>query len=380
MRHLNTQREAGPSAPPPPLPLFAALTLVAVMAAGAWQMVAALRHPDGLVFPRTWTDFLEGRSTGQLEQQLEHKLPARSALIAAANGTRYVLTGAAGEQVRGGRDGWLFLAAELRYDAAGPANLSARASLLAGAAQTLERQGVYLLVAVVPDKARIHAGQLAGGAYPAYLETRYADALAAMRARGVRVVDLLTPLMHGARGEPVYYRSDTHWNQRGAQLAAEAIAQAARQAQLRLASTTFASSAGPPATRVGDLIGLMGVASLPAALRPPFDMEAPVTTRQTSVDAPAGLFGDVVVPVVLTGTSYSLRGNFHGYLQQALSAKVLNTARDGGGFLQAPEAYFKDGAFASDKPALLVWEVPERMLLAPLDKEAGWLASVGLAR
>lgn len=386
MRHLITQRKAGPSAPPPPLPLplslslFAAVTLVTVMVAGAWQMVAAAHHPDGLVFPRTWTDFLEGRSTGQLEKQLERKLPVRGALIAAANGTRYFLTGAAGEQVHGGRDGWLFLAEALRYDAAGAANLAARASLLAGAAQTLERQGVYLLVAVVPDKARIYGGQLAGGAYPAYLETRYADALSAMRARGVHVVDLLTPLMHGARGEPIFYRSDTHWNQRGAQLAAEAIAQAARHVQLRLARTTFTSSAGQPVVRVGDLIGLMGVADLPAALRPPFDIEAPVTTRQTSVDAPAGLFGDVVVPVVLTGTSYSLRGNFHGFLQQALSAKVLNTAKDGGGFLQAPEAYFKDEAFASAKPALLIWEVPEPMLLAPLDKEAGWLARLGLAR
>lgn len=380
MSHPTTNPVTAPSAPTDRLPLIAGLTLAAVMVAGAWQMVAALQHPDGLVFARSWIDFRQGRSTGQLEKQLEHKLPARGALIAAANGARYAVTGAAGEQVRGGSGGWLFLAEELRYDAAGPANLAARASLLAGAAQTLKRQGVYLLVAVVPDKARIYGEQLPGRAYPSYLQTRYADTLAAMRARGVHVVDLLTPLTQGARGAPVYYRSDTHWNQRGAQLAAGAIAQAAGTAQLRLAKTTFSSSAGQPATRVGDLIGLMGVADLPAALRPPFDVEAPVTTRQTSVDAPAGLFGDVEVPVVLTGTSYSLRGNFHGYLQQALSAKVLNTAKDGGGFLQAPEAYFKDEAFASAKPALLVWEVPERMLLAPLDKEAGWLASVGLAR
>ncbi len=376
----STPLPSAPEVKRDPLPWFAALTLGATMVAGAWQMFAAAHHPDGLVFARGWMDFREGRMTGQLEKQLDHKLPARPALIAVANGTRYLVTGGAGEQVRSGKDGWLFLAEELRYDAGGPANLAARASLLAGAAKALGRQNVRLLVAVVPDKARVYPQQLAGGAYPAYLQTRYADALAAMRARGVQVVDLLAPLQAGARDAQVYYSGDTHWNQQGARVAAGAIAQAVHGAGINLPATTFDSRAGAPAARAGDLIGLMGVGALPAGLRPPFDVEAPASTHQTSAEASAGLFGDEVVPVVLTGTSFSLRGNFHGYLQQALKAKVLNTAKDGGGFLQAPEAYFKDEAFATNKPTLLVWEVPERMLLAPLDKEAGWLAAVGLAR
>jgi alginate O-acetyltransferase complex protein AlgJ len=361
-----------------PLPWFAALTLGATMVAGAWQMVAAAHHPDGLVFARSWLDFREGRMTGQLEKQLEHKLPARPAMIAAANGTRYLVTGGAGEQVRSGKDGWLFLAEELRFDEHGAAHLAARATLLGGAAQALKRQGVRLLVAVVPDKARVYPQHVYGG-YPAYLQTRYAAALAAMRARGVHVVDLLAPLQAGAREAQVYYSSDTHWNQQGARVAAGAIAQAVHGAGVQLPATNFDSRAGAPAARAGDLIGLMGVGALPAGLRPPFDVEAPASTRQTSAEAPAGLFGDEVVPVVLTGTSFSLRGNFHGYLQQALKAKVLNTAKDGGGFLQAPQAYFKDEAFATNKPTLLVWEVPERMLQAPLTNENGWLASVGLA-
>lgn len=377
--HISTPPASASKARQDLLPWMAALTLGATMVAGAWQMVAAAHHPDGLVFARSWLDFREGRMTGQLEKQLEHKLPARPAMIAAANGTRYLVTGGAGEQVRSGKDGWLFLAEELRFDEHGAAHLAARATLLAGATQALERQGVRLLVAVVPDKARVYPKHVSGG-YPAYLQTRYADALAAMRARGVHVVDLLAPLQAGAREAQVYYSSDTHWNQQGARVAAGAIAQAVHGARITLPATTFDSRAGAPAARAGDLIGLMGVGALPAGLRPPFDVEAPASTHQTSAEAPAGLFGDEVVPVVLTGTSFSLRGNFHGYLQQALKAKVLNTAKDGGGFLQAPQAYFKDEAFATNKPTLLVWEVPERMLQAPLTDESGWLASVGLAR
>ena len=101
-------------------------------------------------------------------------------------------------------------------------------------------------------------------------------------------------------------------------------------------------------------------------------------TRQTSADIAAGLFGDAAVSVTLTGTSYSLRGNFHGFLQQALSAKVLNAAKDGGGLLQATTAYLTDDAFKSAKPKILVWEVPERFLYSPLDDEPKWLKTVGL--
>jgi alginate O-acetyltransferase complex protein AlgJ len=122
----------------------------------------------------------------------------------------------------------------------------------------------------------------------------------------------------------------------------------------------------------------MGVDKAPSMLRPRSDQEAVVTTQQTSEDASAGLFGDAQVPVVLTGTSYSLRGNFHGYLQQALSTKILNTAKDGGGFLTAAEAYFKDDAFLSAKPKVLVWEVPERFLHTKLSNPKDWPKRVGL--
>jgi len=177
----------------------------------------------------------------------------------------------------------------------------------------------------------------------------------------------------------VYYRSDTHWNQTGAQVAAEAVALTVRQLGFELEKTTFSTTnSGGKTERTGDLIRLMGLDDTPKALRPRPDIETPVITRQSSIDSAVGLFGDTVVPVVLTGTSYSLRGNFHGFLQQALSAKVLNTAKDGGGLLQATTAYLTDNAFQSAKPQILVWEVPERFLYTKLDDEPKWLEKVGL--
>lgn len=364
----------------PALSLFAAvvaLTFSCVMLIGAWQVIAAL-YSGGLEFPRTWMDFREGRSTGAIEKQLDQKLPARTALIAAANSVRYLLTGSAGEQVRTGRDGWLFLADELRFEARGNTQLQVRAALLGSTARRLDQQGVKLVVALVPDKARVYSSKLAGRHYPEYNSSRYQDALSALQIQGVTVVDLLQPLALAATQGDVYYRTDTHWNQNGAQVAAQTVAQEVKRIGLELEKTTFSSSRGNPVERSGDLIRLMGLEGAPKVLGPRPDVEALVVTRQTSADNAVGLFGDSLVPVVLTGTSYSLRGNFHGFLQQALSAKVLNAAKDGGGFLQATTQYLNDEAFRSARPKVLVWEIPERFLPSKLDEEQRWLEKVGL--
>ena len=113
------------------------------------------------------------------------------------------------------------------------------------------------------------------------------------------------------------------------------------------------------------------------SLQPIADREANAITKEVQLAAAGlGLFADSAVPVVLTGTSYSLRGNFHGYLQQAIGSKVLNTAKDGGGFVQALTAYLKDDSFKSSKPKVLVWEIPERMFMSTLTEEKGWLKSI----
>ncbi len=358
---------------------LAALTFSCVMLAGAWQIIAAATGAATLEFPRNWLDFREGRSTGALEKQLDQKLPARPALINAANSVRYLLTGSGGEQVRTGRDGWLFLTEELRFDANGSTHLKTRAQLLGTAGRSLERQGVKLVVALVPDKARLYANKLASARYPDYNAARYDDALNALQQQGVTVVNLLEPLRDAAvRGE-VYYRTDTHWNQNGAKVAAKALAFAIQQLGLDIEKTGFISQSGPAVERPGDLIRLMGLGDTAKVLGLLPDTEAPVQTRQSTVES-TGLFGDSTVPLVLTGTSYSLRANFHGFLQQFTAAKVLNAAQDGGGFLQATTKYLLDDSFSQSKPKVLVWEVPERFLQMQLDKEALWLKEVKLVQ
>ncbi len=361
-----------------------ALTLVAVMALGAVQVVGSVR--TGLDFPQTLSDFREGRSTQTLEKQIDLKLPQRATLIAGANSLSYTLMGGAGDQVRLGRDDWLYLTDEVRFHPDAQANQAARIDLLGRTAQALSKRGVRLIVVLVPDKARVHPQflrwPLAGeGRLPAQTRDRYGLALNALRAQSVTTVDLLTPLSAEARATPVYYRTDTHWNQDGARIAAQAVAAVVRDTELALESAAFTTdSPGAASERPGDLIRLMGLSNAPNALRPLPDREALLTTRPTRAPTAGGLLGDAdATPVTLVGTSYSLRGNFHGFLQQALSARVLNAARDGGGFLQAATDYIKDDAFTSSPPQVLVWELPERFLGVPLDQESTWLKQAGLA-
>jgi alginate O-acetyltransferase complex protein AlgJ len=382
----------------------AALTLVAVMLLGVWQVAAAVR--TGLEYPNSLLDFREGRMTAAIEKQIDHKLPAREGMIAVANSLRYKLVHGGGDQVRLGRDDWLFLTDEIRYYPNADANLTARVDLLGQTQARLAEQGITLIVALVPDKARMYPQYLADGSLPAYTQTRYAQALAGLRAKGVIAIDLIAYLSYqsirnglvgGVAGGTVdgaagfnYYRTDTHWNMVGAQAAARAVAATVKSTlqakNASLETVTFATQAsGPALQRAGDLIKLMGLSSVSNFWRPRPDNEAPQATEETggsgSGGAAGGLLGDAAAPpVTLLGTSYSLRGNFHGHLQQALSVKVLNTAKDGGGFLQAATEYFKDDAFKISKPQVIVWELPERFLSAPLEQEATWLASVGLVR
>jgi alginate O-acetyltransferase complex protein AlgJ len=360
---------------------LAAIAFIFVLVFGAGQYKSAVRTLSGLDFPRTSLDFWEGRTTAQLERQLDLKMPLRGQIIGYANAMRFASTSGAGDQVRAGRDGWLFLTEELRFDGEGPSNLLSRVELLRQTNQALGHIGAKLIVVLVPDKSRVYSTYLQSGRYPSFNETRYQKSIAAFQSNGITAVDILTPLMAAKVHNTVYYKTDTHWNQVGAHIAAEAVAETAKKYAKALDRTEFTSINGvKSAPRTGDLVRLMGLEDLPDFLRPQPDVEVPVTTHQTSADGASSLFGESTVSVTLIGTSYSLRGNFHGFLQQALSAKILNIAKDGGGFLQSATQYFTDESFHQTKPKLVIWEIPERFLYAKLEGERAWLEKVRIDR
>lgn len=358
-----------------------ALTLVTVMLVGGTQTFMAWRKPSTLNLPASRQDFASGKTTHALADALNEKMPLRADFIAVANGLRYRLLHGGVDDVVVGRNGWLFLSEELRYDTTEKQSFETRIKLITDTRKALLAQGVKLLIALVPDKSRLYASDLTGGKYPAYHASRYADALRELRRSHVKVVDLLTPLKAGRADGDIYYRTDSHWNQRGARIAANAIAHAAFGGNHCDPATHFQTERqGPVAPYPGDLVRLMGLDHALSWLGPLADRQATVVTTETpdNDSGGMGLFGDAGVPVVLTGTSFSLRANFHGALQEAMQCRVLDSAQDGGGLLQSTSAYLTDEAFQQSKPKLLIWEIPERFLTLTLTKESTWLHDTGL--
>ncbi len=357
-----------------------ALAMIALLGWGAWQGVAALGEPATraqIAETLTIDAFLGGRTAAAVNHAMAHGLPADPWLRAAGGVLRWGLFGSGGPAVRVGCDGWLFLTEELRPWPEAEAAMAARAAALGRIRAKLAAEDVALLVAVVPDKARIEAGRLCGAPRAAEAAARLDAWLALLRGQGVSALSLLGPL---SAVTPAYWRTDTHWNQPGAAAAAAAIADATATLPLRRADAFRTTAAAEEAEGPGDLLRLMSLDRMPDALRPAPDRQYPERTEAAG-DAANGALGllDETPPaeVVLLGSSYSVNANFHGRLQQALASTVASHAKAGGGFAGAAQAYFAGAAWREAKPKLIVWEIPERVVGQPIGAEerdflAGW--------
>jgi alginate O-acetyltransferase complex protein AlgJ len=371
---MDEERMEIPPQAPVEVWLAGALTIL-LMVFGLSQVFYALRDPALADVPTTIEDIRSGVSSDKFSKHLDTHLPLRQSLIATANAGRYIIFQGTGDDVRLGRDEWLFSVEEIKYEAQSEAWIAQRLDTVSRVSQLLEQTGIRLIVALLPDKARVHEAQLASGMYPAWYAHRYDAALQKLRASGVHTVDALSVLDSKVQRKPMFYSTDTHWNQDGADLVAKAVASRVRELVPNVPEVQFKTeSSAASETRAGDLLRLIGLSDVPDWLRPNPDVERVQITVPVSDKAQGGLMDDSSVPVVLVGTSYSRRANFHGALQQNLSAEVLNMAKDGGGFATSMKEYLNGEEFSSSPPKVLVWEIPERMLSQPLsdaDKK-GW--------
>lgn len=391
--------------------------MLAVLVTGFGLGVATLATPGPMrriaetLTPRA---FLGGETASAVNYAMAHDLPVGNALSALGGILRWRVFGSGGPQVTVGCNDWLFLTEELRPWPGSEASMQARAQAVHAVEKGLADQGIALQVVFVPDKRRVaelaskqltadmvtsilaraaakspsleatafsigpagHPGrsEWCGVPYAEQSETRYAAFLRLLGA--TPVIDLLKAY-DGVR-TPLYYRTDTHWNQDGAALAA-AVTAATTTAELGR-ERPFHTDYGPEADRPGDLLRLMSLENVPDThpikLRPLPDREAPAITTETNPPAETGgLLDDAPVPeIVLIGSSYSVNANFVGALEQAFSAPVAQFAKAGGAFWLAARDYFRSPAFRETPPKLVIWEIPERVVNQPIsDEEAAFL-------
>lgn len=127
------------------------------------------------------------------------------------------------EQVILGSDGWLYFSDTLPdYMGHGMSDTELRylANDLALMQEYIESQGKHFIFTVAPNKNSIYSEHM-----PEYIENRRSESNSArvgayLDASGVNYLDIFDIL---GNEENLYYKTDTHWNSRGAALAADGL-------------------------------------------------------------------------------------------------------------------------------------------------------------
>lgn len=285
-------------------------------------------------------------------------------------GLLYRTFGDAGKNGLAGSDGWMFMRGRTCAGRDPDALAPPAAAVLSATVRRLEALGIRVVVGVVPRKEAVYADLLPRGveASPAFeplLQEWIAKA-------GVRAPDLWTAFL-GAKSRPVYRRTDTHWNDEGGDVAAEAMVAALPEGTAsRPSATTLRRSVKWNGT--GDLLRTSGLARVDRSNPMGFGEDEPrvdvLTAKGAALPRDQGPPGPT--RAVLVGTSFSTGSatNFVHLLGHYLREPVFSAARPAGGPV-APLTALLDriAEGKAAKPEWLFWEIPSHYLFnsAPLD-------------
>ncbi len=152
-----------------------------------------------------------------------------------------------------GRDGWLYFGETLDdYTGAAPmtkGEIAAAAHNLALVSEYCGEQGAKFLFTIAPNKNSIYPGHMPN--IPVFSSRKNAAELAeALSGEGVAYCDLFAALE--SQPETLYFTQDSHWNSKGAALAADAI-----NASLGRRSDYFAGPFQAEAVHRSDLYAML---------------------------------------------------------------------------------------------------------------------------
>ena len=161
-----------------------------------------------------------------------------------------------------GRDGRMFyLGDEMVRQSAGlvlrDQKVSEVAELIGRMKAELASRGIKFLVAMPPNSSTVYQDDLPSWAQKQGRKTEYDLLLEELAARSVQAIDLRPALMAARSGGNVYLMHDSHWTDRGALAAFNAIVEADGHPEWRL---HLATSLGPLERRKGgDVARMLGV-------------------------------------------------------------------------------------------------------------------------
>jgi hypothetical protein len=134
-----------------------------------------------------------------------------------------------------GRDGWLFYADDSGLDdyiSNQPLTVAERAAWresLVRAQDWLHKRSVAYVFTIAPDKHVIYPEYMPRSIRPTGSVSRMDQVYAALADTAVIAIDTRKTLLEAKSRERLYYITDTHWNERGALVAYQAVIEAVRQ-------------------------------------------------------------------------------------------------------------------------------------------------------
>ncbi|MBB3808981.1 lysophospholipase L1-like esterase [Pseudochelatococcus contaminans] len=162
------------------------------------------------------------------------------------------------DQVVAGKDGWLFYAGEgalglfQRAVSLDLDRLDAWRDQLSQRATALSARGVPYAFVIAPDKHTIYGENMPGYLRQGRNPSPHDQLVATATAHGLPVVDLRPDLTAAKTDARLYMRDDTHWNERGADVAYRTLMQHLGLQPLTLDADSFAMRPNGP----GDLASM----------------------------------------------------------------------------------------------------------------------------
>jgi len=273
-----------------------------------------------------------------------------------------------------GKNEWLFLRGEFPGDADQSAT-SASMETIRRLNKALARNGITLVFIMVPLKSRIYAKYLPDDVKMSpYMEGNYGRIMKALRAGQLNMIDLNGPYLSSPQRNsdtPLFLRLDTHWSPTGAMLAAETIRTAIdsnpvlKKTLEAIPEEKFDLTWGNQKTNTSLRAQ---IDSLPKG-SPTFAEEQVLPFFVTKEKVSGSLLGNSATAITLLGTSYTAPVyGFTDALRYTLQRNILavwvpNTQ----GSWVGMESYLRDDSFQTNRPKLLIWEIPERSMDTPPD-------------
>jgi hypothetical protein len=219
--------------------LFAVLVSMPLVGnlAGVDGADPATENREMASFPKwtgTWAS--ARRYPAGFQQWFEDHFAFRARLIRwYADSRMFVLGVSSSSSVLKGSDGWLFYADDggiedyANIEPLASSDLASWREALVRTRSWLQERGIGFVFTIAPDKAAIYPEFVPRSVHPVAVHSRTDQLLAAVADTRVAAVDPRPELIGAKSRERLYFKTDTHWNDRGAWVAYRQIIEAVRR-------------------------------------------------------------------------------------------------------------------------------------------------------